>query len=73
MDPATTSTPRLSASVPRMAFCKPSWVPDVVSVIRLGLSTGSAWARMLTMMSSAGAMMSTSAMPQRVQKMPARM
>ncbi len=39
----------------------------------VGFSTGSACARMLTMMSSAGATISTSAMPQSVQKMPARM
>src|SRR6202050_4108529 len=65
-------TATLTASVPTIAFCRPSCVPAVVSVSRLGLSTGSAWARMLAMMSIAGAMIRTSAIPHSVQKMTAR-
>lgn len=52
---------------------RPSCVPDVNSVGSVGFSTGSAWARMLKMMSSPGATISSSAVPQSVQKMPAWM
>src|ERR1019366_10278393 len=68
MGPATTTTPRLSTRVPRIAFCKPGfWTFWVVLVSRLHLRAGAALTSTLMTMASAGVMISSSAIPQRIQ------
>src|ERR1035441_9228429 len=72
MGPAMRRTPRLSTTVPVIAFCSPKVPLTVVEVSRLSLSTGAAWAMMWTVIVADGATMIARAMAQSTQKIPPR-